>query len=83
MYRTFYNLNSEERGQCWRECQVRGEIFLFPFSKGHSRVYLNAYGHDLVGGRVLVIQLMMFDWRRKEGHGSKFGCLLCVEFVLC
>lgn len=31
------------------ECQVR-ERFLFPFNKGHSRVYLNANGNDLVGG---------------------------------
>lgn len=31
VYRTFYNLNSEERGQWWRECQVRGEIFFVSF----------------------------------------------------
>lgn len=80
MYTTHYNLGSEERGQCWRG--MSRERFLFPFNKGHSRVYLNAYGHDLVGGRALVVPLMKFDWKRKEGDAGKLCCLLCVEYVL-
>lgn len=81
VYTTLYNLGSEERGQCWRGMLGQGREFLFPFNKGDSRVYLNAYGHDLVGGRVLVVWLMMFDWKKK-GDASRLCCLLCVEFVL-
>lgn len=61
-----------------RECQVKGEVFYFPLTKGHSRVYLNVYGHDLVGGRARVVPLMMFDWKRKEGKKEMW-----VGFAVC
>lgn len=64
------------------EYHVKGEVFLFPCNKRDSRVYLNAYGHDSVRGRVLVVWLIMFDWKKKEGHAGRLCCLLYVEFVL-
>lgn len=77
MYTNLYNFGSEERGQCWSGMLGQGRGFLFPVNEEDSRVYLNAFGRDSVGRRVLVFRLMMFDWKKKEGDAGRLCCLLC------